>query len=113
VATYTTRGLKISPTIAERQSRLGSAVTLLFNSGMPRGGAYTISDLPRDRLCRIACERCGRRGAYRRDTLPQRFGEAALGDVLIAVTACEQRGDYSRPCAARYVEPPGASAVKM
>jgi hypothetical protein len=27
---------------------------------MPRSGAYVVSDLPRDRLCRIACERCGR-----------------------------------------------------
>jgi hypothetical protein len=27
---------------------------------MPRSGAYVVSDLPRDRLCRIAC--CGRTG---------------------------------------------------
>ncbi len=75
---------------------------------MPRGGAYTVSELPRDRLCRISCKRCGRAGAYRRETLAARFGDMALPDVLIALTACEHRGDYSRPCGASYVNPPGA-----
>jgi hypothetical protein len=69
---------------------------------MPRSGAYVVSDLPRDRLCRIACARCGRTGAYRRETLAARFGDMALPDVLIALTACERRGDYSRPCGAGY-----------
>jgi len=76
---------------------------------MPRGGAYTISDLPHGRLCRIACERCGRAGAYRREMLAARFGDMALPDVLIALTACERRGDYSRPCGAGYVEALGAA----
>ncbi len=53
---------------------------------MPRGGAYTVSDLPRDRLCRIACARCGRVGAYRPATLAARFGDMALPDAL---AACE------------------------
>jgi hypothetical protein len=65
---------------------------------MPRSGAYTVSDLPRDRLCWIACERCGHAGAYRRETLLAPFGDMALPNVLIALTACERRGDYSRPC---------------
>jgi hypothetical protein len=72
---------------------------------MPRSGAYVVSDLPRDRLCRIACARCGRAGAYRRETLAARFGDAALPDVLIALAACERRGDYSRPCGVVYVNP--------
>jgi hypothetical protein len=29
---------------------------------MPRSSAYIVSDLPRERLCWIACERCGRTG---------------------------------------------------
>jgi hypothetical protein len=75
---------------------------------MPRGGAYTVSDLPRDRLCRIACERCGRAGAYWPETLAARFGDAALPARarLVALTACPRRGDYSRPCGAGYVGPP-------
>jgi hypothetical protein len=49
-----------------------------------------------------------RTGAYRRETLAARFGDAALPGVLIALTACPQRGDFSMPCGASYVEPPGA-----
>ena len=50
----------------------------------------------RNRLCRIACERCGRAGAYRRETLAERFGNMALPDVLIALTACEPEDDRAR-----------------
>ncbi len=46
-------------------------------------------------------------GAYQRETLAARFGDMALPDVLIALAACGRRDDYSRPCAASYVEPPG------
>ena len=88
---------------------LDSTTSVPFNLCMPRGGAYTVSDLPRARLCRIACKRCGRVGAYRPATLAARFGDAALPDVLIAVTACERRGDFGNPCGAHYVEPLGAS----
>jgi hypothetical protein len=47
------------------------------------------------------------RVAYRRATLAVRFGDMPLPDVLIAFAACERRGDYSRPCGAGYVDPPG------
>ena len=76
--------------------------------GMPRSGAYTVSDLPHDRICGIACTRCGRAGAYRLETLAARFGDMALPDVLIALAAREHRGDFSKPCGAAYLEPPGA-----
>jgi hypothetical protein len=49
-----------------------------------------------------------RAGAYRRETLVARFGDVALPDVIIALTAWPQHGDYSRPCGAGYVDPPGA-----
>jgi len=76
---------------------------------MPRSGAYVVSDLPRHRLCRNVCARCGRSGAYRREKLAARYGNIALPDVLIALTACERRGDFSKPYGAGYVEPPGAA----
>ena len=82
-----------------------SAAAPSFNARMPRSGAYVVSDPSRDRLCRIVCARCGRTGAYRPATLAARFGDMAVPDVLIVVTACEGRGDYSRPCGAAYVEP--------
>jgi hypothetical protein len=74
---------------------------------MPRSSAYVVSDLPRDRLCQIACARCGRAEAYRRETLAARSGDMALPDVLIALTACERRGNFSMPCGAASVDPPG------
>jgi hypothetical protein len=33
----------------------------------------------------------------------------ALSDVLIALAACERRGDHSRLFGASYVDPPGAA----
>src|SRR5690348_16142942 len=86
---------------------LDSATALSFNAAMPRSGAYVVSDLPRNRLCRIACARCGRAGAYRREPLAARFGDIALPDVLITLTGCERRGDYSVPCGTGHVDPPG------
>ena len=75
---------------------------------MPRAGAYIVSDLPPDRLCRIECKRCGRADAYRRETLLQRFGNAALPQVIVALTECKRRGDFGDPCQARYAEPIGS-----
>jgi hypothetical protein len=37
--------------------------------------------------------------------------DMALPDVLIALTACPRRGDFSRPCGAAYVEPLGCSVT--
>jgi hypothetical protein len=45
--------------LAYRASAHFPDALLPFNAPMPRSGAYVISDLPRDRLCRIACQRCG------------------------------------------------------
>ncbi len=36
----------------------------------------------------------------------ERFGDMALPDVLIALSACERRGNFSTPCGAGYVDPP-------
>jgi len=75
---------------------------------MPRSGAYLVSDLPADQLCRIACRKCDRRGAYRRDTLAARFGaDAVLPDVLARLAACSRRGDFSNPCGAVWIDAPG------
>jgi len=57
-------------------------------------------------VIRIACERCGRAGSYRRDGLVARFGaDIALPDVLMALASCERRRDFSRPCGARFTDP--------
>jgi hypothetical protein len=68
---------------------------------------------PRDRLCRIACDRCGRAGAYRPATLAAKFGDMALPDVLIALTACERRGDFSKAMWRGLCGAAGRGAVKV
>jgi hypothetical protein len=67
-----------------------------------RKGSRWLGEFPSN-VVRIDCERCGRAGSYRRDGLVARFGaDAALPDVLIALASCERRGDFSRPCGARF-----------
>jgi hypothetical protein len=79
----------------------------------PRRGAYLVSDLPADRLCRIACRKCDRRGSYRRDTLAARYGGgAALDDVIGRLAACPYRGDLANPCGVVYLEPLGMTAAE-
>ena len=78
-----------------------------------RQGAYLVSDLPADRLCRIACRKCDRRGAYRPETLAARYGGgAALHDVIGRLAACPYRGDFSNPCGVVYLEPIGMTAAE-
>jgi hypothetical protein len=68
---------------------------------MPQG-ALSPSTFPHD-LIRLACERCGRRGQYRRSTIIRRFGaDASMPDVLRRLAACERAGNASDPCGVRY-----------
>jgi len=71
---------------------------------MRRAGSYTLADYPGPTV-RIDCERCGRAGSYRRDGLLARFGaDIAQPDLLVALSSCERRRDFSRPCGARYTD---------
>ena len=69
---------------------------------------YPVTDYVGSRACAVAD-----RGAYRRETLRARFGDMSLPDVLIALTACDRRGVFSRPCGAGYVEPPGLLGIRI
>ncbi len=69
-----------------------------------RVGSRSLGEFPVD-VVRIECERCGRAGSYRRDGLMARFGpNIALPDLLVALSACERRADFSKPCGARYTD---------
>ena len=47
---------------------------------------------------------------YRRDGLMARFGtDIALPDLLVALSSCERRADFSRPCGARYTDLAGSA----
>ena len=49
--------------------------------------------------------RCDCTGSYRRDGLVARFGvDIAFPDLLVALSACERRKDFSRPCGVRYTD---------
>jgi hypothetical protein len=66
-----------------------------------RVGSRSLAEFPLD-VVRIDCERCGRAESYRRDGLMARFvADIALPDLLVALSSCERRADFSRPCGAR------------
>ena len=68
-----------------------------------RVGSPSLGEFPLD-VVRIECERCGRAGSYRRDGLMARFGpDIALPDLLVALSSCERRADFSKPCGALYL----------
>jgi len=53
----------------------------------------------------VAVQRCGRTGSYGRDGLMARFGvDIALPDLLGALSSCERRADFSKPCGARFTD---------
>ena len=71
----------------------------------PRGiGSHSLGEFPLD-VMRIECQRRGRAGSYRRDGLLARFGaDIALPDLLVPLSSCERRADFSKPCGARYTD---------
>jgi hypothetical protein len=78
---------------------------LCESEGVPRRiGSHSLGAFPLD-VVRIECPRCDRAGSYRCDGLLARFGaDIALPDLLLALTQCERRRDFSRPCGARFVD---------
>jgi hypothetical protein len=71
---------------------------------MRRIGSHSLGELPLA-VVRIDCERCGRAGSYRRDGLMARFGpDIAPPDLLVALSSCERRRDFSKACGARFTD---------
>jgi hypothetical protein len=53
----------------------------------------------------LECKRCDRAGGYRKEGLQARFGiDIALPDLLGALSSCERRADFSKPCGARFMD---------
>ena len=60
---------------------------------------------------RLFCEKCGRTGQYRRQTLLARFGpKTRLPDVLADLAVCARRENCSAPCHAVYSDLVACSA---
>jgi hypothetical protein len=65
-------------------------------------GALTLAEYPGE-IVRLACDRCGRQGQYRRATLARVFKETTtLPDILAAMAYCPNARNASDPCGAHY-----------
>lgn len=73
-----------------------------FSPFPPTSRPVTVARFPFDPV-RLACDKCGRAGQYRRATLLERFGpHASMPDVLVALAACPRHADASDPCGVIY-----------
>ena len=71
-------------------------------------GAWTLSRWPLDPI-EIVCDRCERRGRYRKATLLERYGgDVVMPEVLARVSAdCPKRAGLGADvCGVRYAEAP-------
>ena len=67
-------------------------------------GSLTLADHPGD-IVRLACERCGRAGRYRKATLIERYGaDVRLPDLRDEIAKRERHGMMHNACGARYLD---------
>ena len=65
-------------------------------------GSLSLADYPGD-MVRLACNRCGRRGQYRKATLLERYGPAiALPDLRLEIAQCERYDHLTGGCGVHY-----------
>jgi hypothetical protein len=66
-------------------------------------GSIKLSDNPGD-MVRVACERCGRSGRYRKEKLVAQYGpDIALPDLRHEIAKRERRGEMHDACGVHYV----------
>src|SRR5262244_271574 len=59
-------------------------------------GSLQLFEYPGD-LVRLSCEKCGRSGRYRKQTLIERYGaDIRLPDLREEIAQCERRGQNAR-----------------
>ena len=62
------------------------------------------SEYPGD-IVRLSCEKCGRAGQYRKQTLVERYGaDIRLPDLREEIAQCERLGQMHDACMVRYVD---------
>ena len=67
-------------------------------------GSLLLSEYPAE-VVRLSCEKCGRAGQYRKQTLIERYGaDIRLPDLREEIANCERRGQMHDTCMARYVD---------
>jgi hypothetical protein len=66
-------------------------------------GSLTLREYPTE-MVRLACERCGRAGQYRKESLIAQFGpDIALPDLRHEIANCERHQKTGDACAVHYV----------
>ena len=67
---------------------------------MPRDGAIVFSDLiGKLDLIRVACDKCGRKGQYRKQNLIARYGaDIWLPDLRAGIAQCSRHGQIHDAC---------------
>jgi hypothetical protein len=66
-------------------------------------GSLTLRDHPGD-LVRVACEKCGRAGRYRKEHLIARFGgDVTLPDLRHEIAQCERHEKMGDACAVHFL----------
>jgi hypothetical protein len=67
-------------------------------------GSLQLRDYPSE-IVRLSCEKCGRAGQYRKQTLIERYGaDMRLPDLREEIAQCERRGRMHDACMVHYVE---------
>ena len=67
-------------------------------------GSLKLSEYPAP-IVRLICEKCGRSGQYRKQTLIERYGaDIRLPDLRWEIAQCERLGYMHDTCMVRYVD---------
>jgi hypothetical protein len=65
-------------------------------------GSLSLAEYPGEPV-QLKCERCGRSGQYRKQTLAEIFGtDVALPDLRHLIARCDRRGKMHDACAVHY-----------
>jgi hypothetical protein len=85
------KGIKPDCTISGKlETVIGDGHHIFGDCGM--SGSLQLSEY-RGELVRLACEKCGRSGQYRKQTLIERFGaDIRLPDLREEIAQCERHG---------------------
>ena len=73
-------------------------------------GSLQLRDYPSE-IVRLSCEKCGRAGQYRKQTLIERYGaDMRLPDLREEIAQCRRQGQMHDACMVRYIELPDKDA---
>ena len=72
---------------------------------MPHGSYSLGETAAKQKMVRLVCDKCGRRGQYRIDRLLEQYGaDIAMPDLRHELAQCPHRRDMSNPCQVKYVD---------